>query len=159
MKRFVVLLACVSQFSVLVAHNGDKSSAATPAQPVVTETPTADAALAPVAAQAPEAFADQPLVAPTAPVAETATRPVGTESLVAATAPVDVKAAKRMARKQTRLNRLVEKIDRMMTNNTTSILIGILIALAVVLAFAIDSTFGLVILLAGVIAALFILLR
>lgn len=159
MKRLVVLFACISQFSVLVAHNGDKSSSSTPAQPVVTETPTADAALAPVAAQAPVAFADQPSLAPAAPAVAATTRPVGTESLVAATAPVDVKAAKRMARKQTRLNRLVEKIDRMMTNNTTSILIGILIALAVVLAFAIDSTFGLVILLAGVIAALFILLR
>lgn len=62
-------------------------------------------------------------------------------------------------RKARRIEKFQERAAKASMNSTTSILVGILVALVVVLAFSIDTTFGLILLLAAAIAALFILLR
>lgn len=67
--------------------------------------------------------------------------------------------SRKEARQLARVQQLEERVQAAQMNNTTSVLVGILLALVVVLAFAIDSTFGVILLLVAAVVALFILLR
>lgn len=159
MKRAgLILLSCFVVFS-LSAHNGTPTSQRAH-NPAANEAPTPADALAPAAPEAAqntfEATAATPVA--TAPAAKQYRRSERGVSMRSATERLsrEERLAERRARK---LERFEKKADKVAMNSTTSVIVGILVALAVVLAFAIDSTFGLVLLFLAALVLLFILLR
>lgn len=157
MKQLLFVFLLASSALLASANNGTPGSA--PAQPQN----STQASQAPVAAIATGPARDLTIAKlPTS--APAVTVPVATPIVAKAAAPAKTIAArpgffKRIGMKFTKTAHKVGAFFKKMANQTTSILIGVLIALAIILAFAIDSTFGLVVLLVGVIIALFMILR
>jgi hypothetical protein len=158
MKRILTLLLVLSGFTLAVANNGTPGNTA-PA-PQAAQTGNRAPSVAPTAALGGVAGSLELTKRPTAAPAVTTTPVVTMPAFVLNDAPFAKPGLfKRLGMKIAKAAYKVKAFVKKMMNQTTSILIGVLVALAIVLAFAIDSTFGLVVLLVGVIIALFLVLR